>query len=55
MTIVRVGLAENKKFAAGFEAIFGAKPQRAAKPAAKKAKKMRNKPQPRGGPPHRAS
>jgi hypothetical protein len=42
MTIVRVGLAENKKFAAGFQAIFGAKTKTTAKKAVKKATKVRN-------------
>ena len=48
MSIIRVGLAETKKFAQGYEAIFGkpskgakpAKPpERAKKPSAKAAKK----------------
>lgn len=44
MSIVRIGLAEGKKFGAGYDAIFGKKkaaPKAAAakKPAAKKGKK----------------
>ncbi|MFO0851973.1 MAG: hypothetical protein U0871_25910 [Gemmataceae bacterium] len=45
MSIVRIGLAEGKKFGSGYDAIFGKKkaakkPAAAAKkPAAKKAKK----------------
>ena len=40
MSIVRQGLAEDKKFAAGYEAIFGKKsgPKAAKKPAAAKKK-----------------
>ena len=43
MSIVRVGLSENKKFAEGYEAIFGKKkeakePAETAKPAAKATK-----------------
>ena len=34
MSIIRVGLAETKKFAAGYEAIFG-KTKKVDKPAAK--------------------
>ena len=37
MSIVRVGLAETKKFAQGYEAIFG-------KPAAKRAKPAKSRP-----------
>ncbi len=37
MSIIRVGLAETKKFAAGYEAIFG-KAQSVDKPAAKTKK-----------------
>jgi hypothetical protein len=38
VSIVRQGLAEDKKFADGYEAIFGKKSAKAAKkPAAKKA------------------
>jgi hypothetical protein len=38
MSIVRIGLSETKKFAAGYDAIFGKKARsaRKAKPAAKK-------------------
>lgn len=38
MSIVRVGLAETKRFAAGYDAIFAKRPRAAkrAKPAAKK-------------------
>ena len=43
MSIVRVGMAEDGKFADGYEAIFGkkggAKPAAKGKPAAKAAKK----------------
>ena len=37
MSIVRIGLAENKKYADGYSAIFGKKKAAAKKPAAKKA------------------
>lgn len=47
MSIVRVGLAETKKYGDGWEAIFGggkpAKPARRTKPAAKKRPKVRKK------------
>ena len=50
MSIVRVGLAETKNFAEGYEAIFGkkkaAKPKKtkpAAKSSARKAKKPRKR------------
>ena len=51
MSIVRIGLGENKKFAAGYEAIFGKKSPgndeagKAKKPSAKKtsAKKKAKK------------
>ena len=36
MSIVRQGLAEDKKFGDGYEAIFGKKTGTAKKPAAKK-------------------
>lgn len=44
MSIVRIGLAEGKKFGSGYDAIFGKKkaapkPAAAKKPAAKKGKK----------------
>ena len=47
MSIVRIGMAENKKYADGYAAIFGAKkkaapakkPAAAKKPATKPAKK----------------
>jgi hypothetical protein len=40
VTIVRVGLSENNKFATGYEAIFGKKKARAtSKPARAKTKK----------------
>lgn len=42
MSIVRIGLAETKNFAEGYEAIFGKK--KAEKPAAKKAAKASDKP-----------
>ncbi len=47
MSIVRVGLAETKKFAEGYDAIFGAKiktaPAKKAKPKAKPAKAPKTK------------
>jgi hypothetical protein len=48
MSIIRVGLAETKKFAEGYDAIFGKKKQEQAKaedaPApAKKTKKAKKK------------
>lgn len=39
MSIVRQGLAEDKKFGDGYEAIFGSKGKTAKKPAAKKTTK----------------
>ena len=50
MSIVRVGLAETKRFAEGYEAIFGNKKKAAtpAKPKAKaKAKAAKKKPKAR--------
>lgn len=45
MSIVRQGLAEDKKFAAGYEAIFGNKTQKSAKkPTAKKKVTTKKKP-----------
>ncbi len=42
MSIVRIGLAETKKFAEGYEAIFGGKKKKAEeKPAAAKDKKAK--------------
>ncbi len=46
MSIVRVGMSENKKYATGFDAIFakkkaGAKKATATKPAKKKAGKKK--------------
>ena len=41
MSIVRVGLSENQKFADGYDAIFGKK--KAAKKVAKKAKALGSK------------
>ena len=46
MSIVRVGMAENKKYTNGFDAIFAkkkkaAKPAAAKKPAAKKKAKKK--------------
>ena len=35
MSIVRIGLAETKKFAEGYDAIFGGKKKKDQKPAAK--------------------
>lgn len=48
MSIVRVGLAETKKFAEGYEAIFGKKKEKSAeskkgKSAAKTAPKKKTK------------
>jgi hypothetical protein len=48
VSIVRVGLAETKKFSDGYDAIFGkkkkgAKPARAAKKAGGRKKKARKK------------
>lgn len=37
MSIVRIGMSENKKYADGYAAIFGNKKKAAKKPAAKKA------------------
>jgi hypothetical protein len=42
LSIIRVGLAENKKFAAGYEAIFG-KTKSVQKPAAKSKKTVAKK------------
>ncbi|HYV36254.1 MAG TPA: hypothetical protein VE988_11155 [Gemmataceae bacterium] len=40
MSLVRVGLGENKKFGDGYDAIFGKKkPKAAKKPTAAKSKK----------------
>lgn len=39
MSIVRVGLSENQKFAEGYDAIFGKKKPAAKKPAPKAAAK----------------
>lgn len=36
MSIVRVGMAENKKYATGFDAIFAKSKKKADKPAAAK-------------------
>ena len=45
VSIIRVGLAETKKFADGYDAIFGKKPAQAAAAAAKApaAKKKKEK------------
>jgi hypothetical protein len=43
VSIVRVGLSENQKFADGYDAIFGKKKPAAAKPAAKAAPKAKAK------------
>ena len=43
MSIVRVGLAETKKFAEGYDSIFGRK-KKAAAPAAPKKAPARKKP-----------
>lgn len=42
MSIVRVGLAETKNFAAGYEAIFGKKKTSASKKPKAVAKKKKN-------------
>lgn len=39
MSIVRIGMAEDKKFGDGYDAIFGKKDGTAKKPAAKKTTK----------------
>jgi hypothetical protein len=39
MSIVRVGMAEDEKFGAGYDAIFGKKDSSAKKPAAKASAK----------------
>lgn len=39
MSIVRIGMSEDGKFAAGYDAIFGPPPEGAKKAAAKPAKK----------------
>ena len=41
MSIVRVGLAENQKFADGYDAIFGSKKKSAAKSAEPKTAKAK--------------
>jgi hypothetical protein len=41
VSIVRVGLAETKKFAAGYDAIFAKKARAAKKPAAKRPAKKK--------------
>ncbi|HLW66637.1 MAG TPA: hypothetical protein VKS79_15085 [Gemmataceae bacterium] len=43
MSIVRIGLAETKNFAEGYNAIFGGKKASATKTAPKKAKKAASK------------
>jgi len=40
MSIVRIGMAENEKYAAGYEAIFGKKKAAAAPAAKPEAKKV---------------
>ena len=44
MSIVRIGLAETKKFADGYEAIFGSKKKTVKKPAPGKTKTAGKKP-----------
>jgi hypothetical protein len=46
MSIVRIGMSEDSKFADGYDAIFGTKPATAKKPtkAAKKPAKAAKKP-----------
>lgn len=39
MSIVRMGMSEDDKFGAGYDAIFGTKPKKAAKKAPKQAAK----------------
>jgi hypothetical protein len=41
MSIVRIGMAENKNYAEGYEAIFGKKKSVAKKPATRKAAKKK--------------
>jgi hypothetical protein len=43
MSIVRMGLAENKKVGEGWEAVFGKKKPAAGKPARSKAPKGKKK------------
>jgi hypothetical protein len=45
MSIVRIGLAETKKFGSGYDAIFGKKPRpvKKAKPAGRKKPANKNK------------
>jgi len=43
VSIVRIGLGENKKFAAGYDAIFGAKKATTAKPKTAKPKTAKPK------------
>jgi hypothetical protein len=43
VSIVRVGLAETKKFAEGYDAIFGKKKTAKSKPAKATAKKKKNR------------
>ena len=43
MSIVRIGLAETKNFAEGYDAIFGGKKTSTTKMAPKKAKKAASK------------
>jgi hypothetical protein len=47
VSIVRVGLAETKNFADGYEAIFGKKRAEAAKKGKTKAKNVKKKPKAR--------
>jgi hypothetical protein len=46
MTIVRVGLGENKKFATGYDAIFGKKKPKAGKTTGRAKSKKPKKPKP---------
>lgn len=46
MSIVRIGLAETKNFAEGYDAIFGAKKPAAVKPAKKTTKPAKAKAKP---------
>ncbi|MEY4395131.1 MAG: hypothetical protein ACO3GX_16375 [Gemmataceae bacterium] len=44
MSIIRVGLAETKNFSDGYDAIFGKKNEKAAKPKAKAKAAPKKKP-----------
>lgn len=50
MSIVRIGLAETKKFSEGYEAIFGKKKEEKAEAPAKPAKAKAEQPAPKKKP-----